>query len=173
MHRCSTVGNNGSTLTASCFLPMITDISLTREAALMIILQTSLVLAQLASASLHQAPESYPCQPADICFDDALADADGISSAYFLPQEFIDNSIMAFLKAQEAYKAEDKPLPTSPQILLLYCFPDGRDAHAVNHSLSSIMVLDNACGMNWEQLAFRFMVIGKDQVTAWVRSQLF
>jgi hypothetical protein len=79
---------------------------------------------------------------------------------------------MAFLKEQEAYRKEGKPLPQDPQILLLYCFPDGPDAHAVTHPLSSIMVMDNACGMDYDQLAYKFMVIGKDKVAEEVGSGL-
>jgi hypothetical protein len=94
-------------------------------------------------------------------------DVNGISSAYYLTQEFIDNSIEAFKRVQEFYKARgEKPPPHKPpHILLRHCFPQGD----VSHELACIMVQDNACGMTLQQLLERLLTLGVHDAAAQVR----
>jgi hypothetical protein len=91
----------------------------------------------------------------------------GISSAHYLPQEFIDNSIMAFLRLQRAYQGQGLPLPQDPRVLLLHCFPGGGGGPEpeVASPGACILVMDNACGMSYKQLANNFLVIGRDKDT--------
>lgn len=79
----------------------------------------------------------------------------GISSAYFLTQEFIDNAIQAFLSLQKWYRARGQQ-PPAPHILLRHCFRQGDP----NHAHACMMVHDNACGMTEQQILEKLLTLG-------------
>ena len=91
------------------------------------------------------------------------ADHHGISSAYYLPQEFVDNSLHAF---QRLPLHAFLPLPQLPQILLLHCLPT---AAAEHNMMRCIMVMDNACGMNHAQLSTFLVIAGNEASSGQVR----